>query len=267
MPRLLDFDLDARVGIEAGRDNVSDKEKFDTENLQTMMETAVRFLEVNEFDISGEPDYSDMENEKFIEIIEKRLLEGNDVLQNMERVNIEITFRSAMSGVFNLKKDEDHRILVLFFSDESSRTNSIGKESVKKFENLMLYLNCIEGLMVSEKGLASMIKKEMRNCNIESTLTSKIYNTIFYRDDEFINIVDHILSPKILKIFRTDKEIDQFRKENPIDITKIPSILSSDPLVKFFRAKVGNIFKFRRVIVNNDIIPDFEISFRMVTAS
>lgn len=239
---------------------------FDTEHLKDMMQTCKRFLEVGDFDVSKIPDYSDMSNKKFIKSIDKRLEDTeNDLFRMMEEVNMEITFRSSLSDVYVNKEDEKHTILILFYPDETVDSKSLVKDGVKKFLNLMRLLNCREGVLISEKNMASAAKKEFDRCNMETTL-SETYNVIFYNDENFINIIDHISHSKVIRVLRTADEISQFEAENKIDVKKLPSIEKDDPLVKFYRAKIGNIFELERPGLIDNLITSKELTFSIVTA-
>lgn len=243
----------------------------DTDHLQSMMETCVRFLEVNRFDTSYIPKYESMDNKKFVRSIEKKMSDPekydvDELFSYMEDVNIDITFRSSLSNVYTSLDDPNHHILVLFYPDDTHASVKFVKDSAKKFLNLMLKLNCKEGVLLSEKQLATQVKKEFERCNIDSTISTDIFNVIFYQDGDFFNIVDHISTPKVLKIYRTQEEIDKFVKENDIrnDLSDLSGIESDDTLVKFYRGKIGNIFEIERVVVPNNLMQDSEISVRIV---
>ena len=246
----------------------------DTDHLQSMMETCVRFLEVNRFDISNIPKYEDMTNKKFVSSVEKKMTEPekygvDELFSIMEDVNIDITFRSALSNVYTSLDNSEHNILILFYPDDTYSSVKFVKDSAKKFFNLMLRLNCKEGVLLSEKQMASHVKKEFEKCNVDSTLSPDIFNVIFYQDGDFFNIVDHISTPKVLKIYRTDEEIAQFIKENDIkiDISCFSGIECDDTLVKFYRGKIGNIFELERIVVPNNLIQNTEIAVRIVIPS
>lgn len=244
----------------------------DTDHLRSLMATCVSFLKVNRFDTSEMPNYEDMDNKKFVRDVERKMTDpgkyGLDELYSfMDEVNIEITFRSALSNVYTSLDNPEHHMLVLFYPDDTHRSVTFVKESVKKFLNLMLRLNCQDGVLLSEKQLAPGAKKEFKRCNMESTLSTDVFNVIFYEDGEFFNIIDHISTPKVLKIYRTQEEIDQFVKENDVklDLSNLSGIECTDTLVKFYRGKIGNIFEFERVVVPNNLMQDTEIVIRIVT--
>jgi DNA-directed RNA polymerase subunit H (RpoH/RPB5) len=238
---------------------------YDTYNLQSMMKTCLSFLQVNDFDISEQPNYKEMDNQDFVETIEEKMgEEENELFKFMEKVNIEITFRSAMSGVYGKNDDELQRILILFFPDDTVTAKNLVKEPVKKFLNLMLLLGCQDGVLISEKHLAPVAKKDFYRCNVLSDETEGIYNVIFYNDTDFVDIIEHISTPKVLKVYRSKEEIEKFNLENRVILKKLPSIGVNDPLAKFYRARIGNIFKFLRTVVQDNVIEDEELAYSLV---
>lgn len=234
----------------------------DTYNLQNLAETATNFLKVNDFDLKKEPDWSKMDNRKFIKVVKKRMNSDNDLFRFMDEVKLDITFRSSLSGVYESKTEKGLNILIFFYPDETLRTKGLVKEGVKKFFNLMLKMNCTEGVLISERNLASTAKKEFNRCNMDSNCS--VYNVIFYNDKEFIDIVDHISTPKVIRIYRTPDEIEEFKRENQVKIENLSSIQLTDPLTRFYRGKLGNIFMIKRTLPVSNIIQDFEIVLRIV---
>jgi len=244
-----------------GKRNHSPKMDQDTYNLQSLAETAQSFLKVNDFDIGDDPDWSKMDNRKFVKTITRRMNKTNELFKFMDEVKLDITFRSSMSGVYTTR-DGTTNILILFYPDETLRSKGLVKDGVKKFLNLMLMMNCQEGLLISDRNLASSANKEFTRCNMDTS--DSIYNVIFYNDGEFDDIVNHISTPKILKIIRTEEEIEKFKIENHVKLESLPSIQLSDPLAKFHRARLGNIFIIKRVVPVGNVIQEYEIVPRIV---
>lgn len=238
---------------------------FNTDNLKDMMDTCKRFLEVGGFDISGFKNYSKMSSRKFKKMIDRNMGEDNEVFQMMEKVSLEVTFRSSLTDIYSLIDNDEHRILILFYPDETLKTKGIGKDGVKKFLNLMRLLDCREGVIISEKNMAPPARKDFERCNIETSITSEIFNVIFYNDGDFVNIVDHISFPKILRVMRTDEEIRAFESANRLNVTKIPAVESDDAMVKFYRAKLGNIFELERPVLVDTLLLGEEMGYRIVT--
>ena len=129
----------------------------------------------------------------------------------------------------------------------------------------MRLLDCREGVIISEKNMAPPARKDFERCNIETSITSEIFNVIFYNDGDFVNIVDHISFPKILRVMRTDEEIRAFESDNRLNVTKIPAVESDDAMVKFYRAKLGNIFELERPVLVDTLLLGEEMGYRIVT--
>ena len=128
----------------------------------------------------------------------------------------------------------------------------------------MRLMDCKEGVMISEKQMAPAAEKDLSRCNMNTSVTNDIYNVIFYNDGDFVNIVDHISFSKVLKVMRTDEEIDSFVAENNIKIDKIPSVEMDDPMVKFYRARLGNVFELERPVLIDNMMLDREMCYRIV---
>ena len=83
---------------------------------------------------------------------------------------------------------------------------------------------------------------------------------IFLKHELLIDKINHILVPKHILI-NDEQEIksilDKFKLPS---INKLPFILKTDPIVKYYNAKVGNIFK----IVRNSITSGEYITYRCV---
>lgn len=238
--------------------------EFDPDKLKDMMSTCRRFLEVGGFDTSEMKDYNRMSERKFKKMIDRKMSENTELFSMMEKVSLEVTSRSSLSGVYPLLTNDEHRIIILFYPDESLKTKGIGKDGIKKFLNLMRLMDCREGVIISEKQMAPGADKDFSRCNMDTSVTDEIYNVIFYNDGDFVNIVDHVSFPKVLKVMRTDDEIDEFIAENHINIDKLPSVGIDDPMVKFYRARLGNVFELERQVLVDNMIMDREMSYRVV---
>jgi DNA-directed RNA polymerase subunit H (RpoH/RPB5) len=64
---------------------------------------------------------------------------------------------------------------------------------------------------------------------------------------------------------RTDEEVDAFVAENHVVIHKIPAVEMEDPMVKFYRARLGNVIELDRPTLVENMMLDRELSFRIVT--
>lgn len=77
------------------------------------------------------------------------------------------------------------------------------------------------------------------------TIMSKYDNVeIFKKDELMINIIDHIYVPKHILLNTEEKK--QFFEEYIANKTELPKIYISDPVAKYYNAKVGDIFRIIR---------------------
>lgn len=251
-------------------DDEEDEETFDLvlesnedpEYLQNLKIVSQAFLRVNGYITKEEPDVSQMSSDQFVEYIEKSVAKDNEVIQKLSEINIEINLRSMMSKIYQHRDDPDLKMLVYFVPDISDK-KSINTAVVKGLVSLMLKLDCREALMVSKKDLLTDAKERIRQINTKPENEESIYNIISYQDDNFIDISTHSFIPEIIDILRGSKT-EQFASENQIDINKLPKLLSDDPMVKFYRGRIGDIFKLKRQIVNEKNMLTHQIIYRMV---
>lgn len=246
--------------------NVSSEQKTnqleDTESCQELKLTSQKFLEVNKFKLNGEPKFDTYSNKEFINAIEKKSGENNQILNMMKKVKIPIDFRSSMSNVYPHKDFANHNILVFFQPQARIRQAKIGIEIIKNFIGLMLMLDCTEGLFISSKKLSPRALEQIGSTNAGGE--ENIYNITSYTDDEFINITEHLFIPKVLEIIRTKEEIDKFASDENINVSILPRMLGSDKLVKFYRGKPGDIFKLERKITTGNLMINSQIIYRRV---
>jgi DNA-directed RNA polymerase subunit H (RpoH/RPB5) len=235
----------------------------DIDKLKRLKSVSQSFLRVNDFDVD-EPDIRDLSTEQFIDYIEATNKE-NTLLVKFDELNIENDFRSSMSRVYHKKENEEDKILIFFLPNDKKSSNTIGISHVKIFIALLFKMNCMEGVLISEKPLSSTSQKHVKFCNINPENSSRIYNIITYQDDEFIDIPDHSFIPEVLEIYRAGEEVKKFSDENSINPNKLPRMITDDPLVKFYRGNLGDVFKIKRKILNSNTLLEHQIVFKIIT--
>ena len=236
--------------------------KIDIDHLFEIKKTSQSFLKVNGFDISSEPDFHDLTSEQFVEFIEKTI--DMEVMEKINSVNFEEDFRSSMSKIYHHTKN-NNKILMFFLPTPESKS-TVGVDVVKNFCKLIVYLDCNEGVIISEKSFSSGARKNLEASNIKNFCQENIYNVISYIDEKFINIVDHCLSPKVLKIY-SGEELEKFEKENNVSRKEFPRILITDPIAKFHRARVGNVIEMVRKTGTMDTLVNEQLVYRLVIYS
>jgi len=255
--------LDESAYLNEELTEITISEGVDIGELKRIKEVSQRFLQVNDFDLGDEPIIKDLSKDEFIEYIETKN-NHSIIATKLNELSFNITFRSLMSNYYTHREDKDKKIFIFFLPDDS-RTNSIGKTDFKKFITLVFTLDCREGVMISSKDLSPKSKEQLRNCNINPVECDDVYNIISYKDSDFIDITGHAFVPEVMKIYRCGKEeTDLFIKENKFNPTKLPRMLDTDPLNKFYRGQVGDIFQLKRKNLVNGNILEEQIAFRVV---
>ena len=242
-------------------EQVTSAEQFDQPDidyLKGLKETSQKFLTVNDFDMK-EPDFQDLTEEEFIKYFEDHT--NQNILKKFEELNIPEDFRSSMSQVYKSRNDKS--VIFVYFLPTSKQKTNVGIEIVKNFCKLIILLGCNEGIMISEKPLTSKSRESLESSNVQSYCRDNIYNVISYTDDMFINVVDHCLTPEILKIY-SGKELEDFLKEENINSRDLPRMIVSDPIAKFYRAKVGDVIKMKRKTGNRDTLINEQIVYRVI---
>lgn len=231
----------------------------DIEKLKKLKQVSQKFIKINDFDLGEEPLMENLSLDQFKDYIETTSKESI-IASKLDESNVDLTLRSLMSNLYEHKSKLDHRIFIYFLPD----SKKIGAKDLQNFIALILKLGCKEGLLISTKELSAKAKDKVRQCNIQQGNYENIYQIINYKDDDFIDITSHAFSPEVVKLFRGKEEIEQFASENRINVKSLPRIWIDDPLSKFYRARVGDIFQFKRKHISSRSLLEEQISFSIV---
>lgn len=159
-----------------------------------------------------------------IQTVKEMLSERNYSFDNMD------DDRGEMMFVDN--KDNCNKIII-FFPEETKVNIDVIKEKIYRMKNIEIK-KCI---IVYKESITSSAKKtiEMLSSDIE----------LFNIEELKYNITKHYLVPK--HILLTDKEKKEIKSFNK----KLPSLLRSDPVSRFYNYKKGDVIK---IIRDNHII-------------
>ena len=231
---------------------------LDIDYLKNLKETSQVFINKNNFK-DTDPDFKEMTEDQFIEYIGSN--SNKEILEKFDELNVAEDFRSSMSQIYHSNKEKSK--IFIFFVPTSSQKSNVGIDTIKTFCRLVILLNCNEGVMISEKPLTSKSRELLESSNVKSFTRENIYNIISYVDDMFINVVDHCLSPKVLKIY-SGKELESFLEEEQLNPKDLPRMMVSDPIAKFYRARVGDVIMMQRKTGNKDTLINEQIIYRIV---
>lgn len=230
--------------------------------LERIKNTSFSFLEVNNYDYSEEKKH--INKIGFDSYLEEEtpvlnLIEYDEACKLDYKRKVFNNIRPNMSNIYHKKDNKDSKLL--FFFSSLPPNNS----TLKYLCCLLVKLDCKEAVILNEKTPSPSFIKSCEKLNISSEYTDDVFNIIPYTDNKFIDISKHSYSPKILKIYR-NTELEIFLKENNIVNKYIfPRILVSDPLVKFYKCKKGDIIKFERESGIRDTLIDKQIFYRIVS--
>ena len=230
----------------------------DIESLKDKKETSQKFLQVNDY-VLDEPDFREFSIDEFIEWTEKNT--NKEIIKKFNEHNIKLDFRSSMSNIYT-SRDGKSKIFVMFLSSYGA-LSSVGIQDVNKFLQLVLMFGCNEGIMISEKSLTPKAKEKFYNFDSFDVPRENIHSTVHYDDSNFINITDHCLTPEIIKIY-SGKELEDFLKKEKMTVYEFPKITMDDPIVKFYRAKLGNVIKMKRKTGTENSMMKEQLTYRTV---
>lgn len=223
------------------------------------------YLKENGYKLGDEPEVENMTSKEFIKMIESKSEGENEIVEKFEQYGIEINFRSLMSNVY---EGPNGKNMFVFFLPTDKNKKNVGKALTKIFCYLMFAFDCKEGLIITKKQLTSLCQDKLDCSNISPQKDPNIFNITCYIDSEFLPICKHALVPKVLKIYRYPDETKQFSLENDnFDVRSLPRMVLHDPLVKFYRGDVGDVFKLERRIINEKNMLNTQIVYRYVQKS
>ena len=152
-------------------------------------------------------------------------------------------------NIFIEPKDKNKGLLVYFHNSNNNLTKSEFKSIIKNVYNK--YTSNIKIILIVKK-INNIIKNE---------ITKDIYSNIelFLNKSLFFNITKHFLVPKHIPL--TNKEKKKVMELYNVTEKQIPKILDTDPVVKYYGMKVGQLCKIIRI---NKYTGD-DISYRIVT--
>tara|TARA_R100000664_G_C2727693_1_gene119149 strand:+ start:152 stop:877 length:726 start_codon:yes stop_codon:yes gene_type:complete len=229
----------------------------DSEFLQKLKITTNVFLKTNGF-IVDEPDFNKFSSKEFVDWVEKKNSIDSELIRGMEKVKLEVNFRSLLSDVYTERKKPQNKILVFFLSVYGEKT--IGIDNIKNIIGLMLLMDCKELLIISPKELSPKSKEYINSNSISEEDNYTITN---YTDSNFVNVIDHCFTSEVIKVYK-GKELEDFLQKHKININALPRMFTYDPLVKFYRGKSGDVFMLKRKMISGNVLLDNTIVYKRV---
>lgn len=174
----------------------------------------------------------------------------------------------AMSTVY--EKKEGKGMLYVRYVDPIEESNEIGGIVIDKLieeirDVKMMYTDLQEIIIISPQKISS---NSMSKLQYFRTPESNLMITIFMDKELMFNITKHMLVPKHILLTQQERRellLELNKKNNSLKL--IPKIYDTDPISKYYGAKVGQIFKIIRESLFDDVIAKKSIFYRVVVKS
>ncbi len=136
------------------------------------------------------------------------------------------------------EKDGNPQKVYVHFHNESK---SFGKNDLKALMGRIIETYQDESIIVI------LLLRDKENSMVTKELQKEIYANveIFLQNNMVINITKHVLVPRH-QLLTLDEEEEYLQKYN-ITKNKSPKILKTDPIARYYGAKVDQIFKIYRM--------------------
>ena len=195
---------------------------------------------------------------------EKRLLDLS--LQDfifyisLMNTNKEFTARGSLTKIYS--NPENKFILVYYGNLEKGKQISI--DEVRRYESVIDHFksmygdNFVESILIVDHPMSSSA-----NSHINTSINLKIKNQIFQDSELSYNPTHHILVPLHIKL--TEEEKQQKMKELMVDANKIPLMLSTDPIARYYGWTTGDMIMIIRIDTGVSILAPKSINYRIIT--
>ena len=199
--------------------------------------------------ITSDFEYSNGEQLTIIVTNVLKMLNNRGLLKDISKFNIEDIVKHIKKNIFyDIKTDKQDRdgknLYKIFIIDENIDKitgNTTTATYITKYQNdhKIIILNSITK-------------------NIELQALTYKFTEIFDRTYFMINLVDLKYVPK--HILLTDDEKEQTKKEYGVPLNKYPKIMITDPMAKYFNARLHDVFK----IIRPSSVSGETVSYRYV---
>lgn len=116
--------------------------------------------------------------------------------------------------------------------------------------------------LIKGTGVQNLICVVHKRLNDQAIKVDKLKVSFLYHWELYSNPTKHFLVPTH-ELLSEEAEIDLFKNSTFGDKSKLPKIKISDPICRWFGAKLGNVFMIRRNVLDGSAL--FEISYRVVS--
>jgi len=162
------------------------------------------------------------------------------------------TIRASLSKFY--QQTNGNHIYVFYPETSEGKKYSIGQ-----FKELILIVHSYPSIknvmIVTEVSLNAKVQSELDDLNF--------YNIeVFLYEQLIINPTKHYLTPKHTLLSK--EESKKYLLENRINLKQLAILSINDPVVRYFGAKVGDIFRIDRINLAFEEIVNHQVVFKVV---
>jgi len=166
----------------------------------------------------------------------------------------EIIIKNVIKMLCNRKLLDETKI-DSYYNDIIKNYNTLSYFEIKLLDNTLLNVMMIDSKITSLKkidNIDEILLNKKKKIFIVNSIQNKIWEVliqnnieVFHYYEFLISLVDHDLVPDHILLTNNDK--DEFLNLYKNQLSKVPFILQSDPITRYYNAQVDDIFKIKRV--------------------
>ena len=166
----------------------------------------------------------------------------------------EIIIKNVIKMLCNRKLLDETKI-DSYYNDIIKSYNTLSYFEIKLLDNTLLNVMMIDSKITSLKkidNIDEILLNKKKKIFIVNSIQNKIWEVliqnnieVFHYYEFLISLVDHDLVPEHILLTNNDK--DEFLNLYKNQLSKVPFILQSDPITRYYNAQVDDIFKIKRV--------------------
>ena len=166
--------------------------------------------------------------------------------------------------LFSMLRDRNVEIECIHFDDQITRVNNdlivikieepkVGINSVKSIATSLDEYNVNHAIVLYSNSITAFAKN-----SLEALYEQNKTIEFFQYEELMYNVTEHVLVPKHILMSKEEKA--KLLKTYNVPEKKIPFIYKTDPVSRYFNAKVGQVFK----IIRDSDVTYQSISYRLV---
>lgn len=169
----------------------------------------------------------------------RKLLKESNLKENIKKI---ISFEPD-DGIYKIQIDDPY----IYYTNTNDTQYIYVKYLMQKITSMSKTSNIGNFLLQYKSNPKIIIVTGITSSANENIVNEYPYSEIFLDSDLMIDKVKHVSVPKHELISQDQKEFQDFFKEYLINKKQMPKIFVTDPIAKYYNAKVGMIFKITRI--------------------